>query len=55
MVGVYDPTNVLDESTFFMKVAERMEEQVDSEIAKLEQMDEDELEVLKRKRIGRHI
>jgi len=49
MAGNVNMGQILGEQ--LLHVAERMEEQVDSEIAKLEQMDEDELEVLKRKRI----
>ena len=35
-----------------MQAAQIMEDQVDDEIHKLERMDEDELEILKQRRIG---
>ena len=36
-----------------LNAAKMMEEQVDQEIASLENMDEDDLEVLRRRRMGR--
>ena len=36
-----------------LNAAKMMEEQVDQEIANLEKMDEDDLEVLRRRRMGR--
>ncbi len=36
-----------------LQVAQVMEEQVDNEIRQLERMDEDDLEAIKRRRIGR--
>ena len=36
-----------------LSAAKMMEEQVDQEIANLEKMDEDDLEVLRRRRMGR--
>jgi len=49
MAGNVDMGKIIGEQ--LLNVAQRMEEQVDSEIAKLEQMDEDELEIIKRKRM----
>ena len=50
MAGQVDMGAILGEQ--LLNAARIMEEQVDQEIANLEKMDEDELEAIKRKRIG---
>ena len=50
MAGQVDVGAILGEQ--LLNAAKIMEEQVDQEIANLEKMDEDELEVIKRRRIG---
>ena len=37
-----------------LQVAQVMEDQVDQEIKQLERMDEDDLEAIKRRRVGQH-
>jgi len=51
MAGQVDMGAILGEQ--LLNAAKMMEEQVDQEIANLEKMDEDELEVIKRRRIGK--
>jgi len=51
MAGQMDMGAILGEQ--LLNTAKMMEEQVDQEIANLERMDEDELEVIKQRRIGR--
>ena len=51
MAGNVDIGAVLGEQ--LLNAAKIMEEQVDEEIKQLEKMDEDDLEVLKRKRMGK--
>ena len=51
MAGQMDVGAILGEQ--LLNAAKMMEEQVDQEIASLENMDEDDLEVLRRRRMGR--
>ena len=51
MAGQMDVGAILGEQ--LLSAAKMMEEQVDQEIANLEKMDEDDLEVLRRRRMGR--
>jgi hypothetical protein len=51
MAGNVDMGAVLGQQ--LLQVAQVMEEQVDNEIRQLERMDEDDLEAIKRRRIGR--
>ena len=51
MAGQMDVGAILGEQ--LLNAAKMMEEQVDQEIASLEKMDEDDLEVLRRRRMGR--
>ena len=51
MAGQMDVGAILGEQ--LLSAAKMMEEQVDQEIASLEKMDEDDLEVLRRRRMGR--
>ena len=51
MAGQMDMGAILGEQ--LLNAAKMMEEQVDQEIANLEKMDEDELEVIKKRRIGK--
>ena len=51
MAGQMDMGAILGEQ--LLNAAKMMEEQVDQEIASLENMDEDDLEVLRRRRMGR--
>ena len=51
MAGQMDVGAILGEQ--LLNAAKVMEEQVDQEIASLEKMDEDDLEVLRRRRMGR--
>ena len=51
MAGQMDVGAILGEQ--LLNAAKIMEEQVDQEIANLEKLDEDDLEVLRRKRMGR--
>ena len=53
MAGQVDMGAILGEQ--LLNAAKVMEEQVDQEIANLEKMDEDELEVIKRRRIGKKV
>ena len=51
MAGQMDVGAILGEQ--LLNAAKMMEEQVDQEIANLEKMDEDDLEVLRRRRMGK--
>ena len=52
MAGQMDMGAILGEQ--LLNAAKVMEEQVDQQIANLDNMDEDELEVIKRRRIGKN-
>ena len=53
MAGQMDMGAILGEQ--LLNAAKVMEEQVDQQIANLDNMDEDELEVIKRRRIGKEL
>ena len=50
MAGQPDMGQILGQQ--LLQAAQVMEEQVDDEISKLERLDEDELEIIKQRRIG---